>query len=72
MEVDKVGIYFNKANSTVVRITSPYWIPEEPDWVLVSNDPNLTLVTVRDLIEKNNLGGTSASIQWTGLKGSSD
>lgn len=68
MDVDKVGIYFNKTDSTVVRITSPYWIPEEPDWVLVSNDPNLTLLAVRDLIAENNLGGSSESIQWTGLK----
>ena len=47
MDRDKIGIYVNPSEGTVVRITSPYWLPEEPEWKLVTNDPNATLVSIR-------------------------
>ena len=36
MDRDKIGIYVNPGEGTVVRITSPYWLPEEPAWKLVT------------------------------------
>ena len=32
-QASKFGIYLNGKEHQVVRINSPYWIPEEPDWV---------------------------------------
>ena len=29
----KFGIYINAKENQVVRINSPYWFPEEPEWV---------------------------------------
>ena len=47
MDRDKIGIYVNPSQGTVVRITSPYWLPEEPAWKLVTDDPNATLVAIK-------------------------
>ena len=35
MDPNKIGIYFSSNENKVVRITSPYWLPEEPEWVMV-------------------------------------
>ena len=61
--VSKFGIYLNAAEGKVVRITSPYWFPEEPDWVYVTNEVNATLLQIRDLIEKN-LSQEAESVSW--------
>ncbi len=65
MDPKQVGIYFNAKEKSVVRITSPYWIPEAPDWVLVTNDPNATLAAVRDTLKKKRAWAASAaSVTW--------
>ena len=67
MEQSKIGIYVNATEGKVVRITSPYWIPEEPDWLLVTNEPNATLVTIRDIIKEKGLMSDPSSISWGSL-----
>ena len=67
MDPTRIGIYVNVTESRVVRITSPYWLPEEPEWILVTNDPNATLISVRAMIEERKLMLDSSSIQWTSL-----
>lgn len=62
--VSKFGIYLNAAESKVVRITSPYWFPEEPDWVYVTNEVNATLLRIRDLIGEQNLSQDTDSVSW--------
>ena len=62
--VSKFGIYLNAAEGKVVRITSPYWFPEEPDWVYVTNEVNATLLQIRDLIGKKNLSQEADSVSW--------
>jgi hypothetical protein len=48
----------------VVRITSPYWFPEEPDWVYVTNEVNETLLNIRQLIRDKNLADNPDSVTW--------
>lgn len=67
MEPRQIGIYVNAIEGKVVRITSPYWLPREPDWVLVTNDPNATLLAVRDMIKAKKLMANPAEVTWTGL-----
>ena len=67
MEPSKIGIYLNAKESSVVRITSPYWIPEQPDWVLVTNDPNSTLLSVRDTIKEKGLMSDPSGVAWGSL-----
>ena len=62
--VSKFGIYLNAAEGKVVRITSPYWFPEEPDWVYVTNEVNATLLQIRDLIGETNLSQEADSVSW--------
>lgn len=62
--VSKFGIYLNAAEGKVVRITSPYWFPEEPDWVYVTNEVNATLLQIRDLIGEKNLSQEADSVNW--------
>ena len=62
--VSKFGIYLNAAEGKVVRITSPYWFPEEPDWVYVTNEVNATLLQIRGLIGEKNLSQEADSVSW--------
>ena len=60
----KYGIYLNSKRFEVLRITSPYWLPETPDWVLISNDVNATLSCVKGMIKDNDSELDSEFIQW--------
>ena len=60
----KFGIYLNAAECKVVRITSPYWFPEEPDWVYVTNEVNATLLKIRDLIKDQGLSEDADNVAW--------
>ncbi|MBI4312965.1 MAG: hypothetical protein HY681_14485 [Chloroflexi bacterium] len=64
MDPNKVGIYFSAKEKKVVRITSPYWLPEPPDWVLVTNQPNETLLKVRDIIKQQKLLSDPSAVTW--------
>ena len=66
MEADtsKFGIYLNINEKQVVRITSPYWFPEEPEWVYVTVEVNATLLLIRDLIKQRCLVDDEKSITW--------
>ena len=64
MEPTKIGIYLNAKDGKVVRITSPYWIPDEPDWVLVTNEPNATLVSIRDMIKDKKMMSDPSGVVW--------
>ena len=48
-QTSKFGIYLNPAEGRVVRINSPYWIPEEPEWVFLTPEVNATLLQIREL-----------------------
>ena len=60
----KFGIYLNAKENTVVRINSPYWFPPEPDWVLVTNEVNMTLLKIRELAGEKKLISDPGKVQW--------
>ncbi len=60
----KFGIYLNSNDLKVVRITSPYWFPEPPDWVYVTDEVNATLLSIRDTIREKSLAEDSDSVTW--------
>ena len=62
--VDKFGIYLNPRDHKVVRITSPYWFPEEPDWVYVTGDVNATLLGIREIVRERSLALEPDTITW--------
>ena len=63
-QASKFGIYLNARENQVVRINSPYWIPEEPDWVLLTNEVNATLLDIREMAKEKGLSNDSGSITW--------
>jgi hypothetical protein len=63
-QASKFGIYLNSKENKVVRINSPYWIPEEPDWVFLTSEVNSTLLQIRDMAKEQGQSSESASITW--------
>ena len=63
-QASKFGIYLNATDNQVVRINSPYWIPEEPDWVFLTPEVNATLLNIRAMAQEKNLSTDSGSITW--------
>jgi hypothetical protein len=60
----KFGIYVNAKESKVVRINSPYWIPEEPDWVYLTPEVNATLLRIREMAQEQNLVSNPDELVW--------
>ena len=63
-QASKFGIYLNAKDNQVVRINSPYWIPEEPDWVFLTPEVNETLLNIREMAEEKGLSKDSGAITW--------
>ena len=66
-QTQKFGIYLNTKESTAVRITSPYWFPEGPEWVLLTPEVNATMLKIRELAREKNLVQDPDAIQWTSI-----
>ena len=47
-----------------MRITSPYWFPEEPEWVYLTNEVNATLLSVREMIREKSLSDDPDAVTW--------
>ena len=62
--VEKFGFYLNIESGLVVRITSPYWFPPEPDWVIGTREVNATLIDIRDSIKSKELFAKPESVVW--------
>ena len=60
----KFGIYVNSKDGEVVRINSPYWLPEEPDWVFLTPEVNSTLLQIRDLAKEKGLSEDPDTLTW--------
>ena len=60
----KFGIYINPKGKKVVRINSPYWIPEEPEWIFLTPEVNATLVRVREVAQQKQLVDDSSDLSW--------
>ena len=63
-QTSRFGIYLNPAQSQVVRINSPYWLPPAPEWVLLTPEVNATLLQVRELARQQGLTADPEAIRW--------
>ena len=63
-QASKFGIYLNDAEKKVVRINSPYWFPEEPEWVFLTPEVNATLLSIRDLAREQGASSDPDAITW--------
>ncbi|MDY6893643.1 MAG: hypothetical protein SVO26_08050 [Chloroflexota bacterium] len=64
MKNDKYGIYLNKKDCKVMRITSPYWIPSGDEWMLLTDDPNMSLLKIRELAGEKGIVSNTDTIVW--------
>lgn len=64
------GCYLNAQEKQVVRVTSPYWIPPQPPWVLLSDDVNATIKHLRQLAGEQRLVADPGEITWGQLPAS--
>ncbi len=63
-ERSRFGIYLNAQEKRVVRINSPYWIPEGPDWIYLTPEVNATLLQIRAMATEKNLVPDANEITW--------
>ena len=63
----KFGIYLNPRERKVVRINSPYWIPEEPEWIYMTAEVNASLVQIREMAREQALVSDANEITWTSI-----
>jgi hypothetical protein len=66
-QTSRFGIYLNPSQRQAVRINSPYWLPEAPDWVLLTTEVNATLLQVRELARQQGLSADPGAIRWGSL-----
>ena len=69
MADNKFGIYFNTSTGEILRINSPYWIPQEPEWIYVTEEVNATLREVKQAILDRKLMRIPQDITWGVLPG---
>ena len=60
----RFGIYLNMREKKVVRINSPYWIPEEPDWRFLTPEVNASLLRIRDMVSDQALVPDADELSW--------
>ena len=60
----KFGIYINAKENQVVRINSPYWFPEEPEWVFLTPEVNATLLNIREMAKEKGVSVDPETITW--------
>ena len=60
----RFGIYLNAQDRQVVRINSPYWFPEEPEWVYLTPEVNATLMQIRQMAADRSLINEPESLTW--------
>ena len=63
-QVSKFGVYLHPKENKAVRITSPYWIPEPPDWVYLTPEVNATLLKIREVAKEKKLSTQPEGITW--------
>jgi hypothetical protein len=49
LETKEVRHLLNKRKLKVVRVNSPYWTPEKPEWTFLTPKVNMTLLSIRQL-----------------------
>ena len=65
MEQGRFGIYLNVKEMKVARINSPRWIPEEPDWIYLTPEVNMTLLNIRKLAADKGMVSKPDDISWS-------
>ena len=64
MAEQKAGIYLNTQSNTVRRVGVGVNAPAGGEWVKVTDDPNMGILTIREVAQKDSLGSRPEEIRW--------
>jgi hypothetical protein len=62
----KIGIYVNAKRMQAFRASTTHSAPDDPDWILVSEDSMIGMVQVRSIARERQLVNDPEALQWTG------
>ena len=62
----QTGIYLNAKRLKAFRASTTHAAPAEPDWVLLSDDTMIGMVTVREIAQQRGLVEDPQQIEWIG------
>jgi hypothetical protein len=66
MAQGKIGIYLNPKRLKAFRASTVHAAPDSPDWVLISEDSMIGMVTIRELAKEGKLVDDPQQIEWIG------
>lgn len=58
------GIYLNPKQYLVKRASTPFAVPQGADWILVTEEYNTGLATIRSMAQEKNLVDDPSKLQW--------
>jgi hypothetical protein len=62
----QTGIYLNPKRLKAFRASTTHAAPSEADWVLLSDDTMIGMVTVREIAQQRGLVEDPQKIEWIG------
>lgn len=62
----QTGIYLNPRRLKAFRASTTHAAPQEPDWVLISDDTMIGMVTIREIAKERGLVPDPQQIEWIG------
>jgi hypothetical protein len=66
MAQGKIGIYLNPTRLKAFRASTVHAAPDSADWVLVSEDSMIGMVTIREIAKEKSLVEDPQKIEWIG------
>ena len=66
MAQGKVGIYVNPKRLKAFRASTVHAAPDDPNWILISEDSMIGMVTIREIAKERALVEHPEEIQWIG------
>jgi hypothetical protein len=61
-----IGIYLNPKRLKAFRASTVHAAPDSPDWVLISEDSMIGMVTIREIAKERSLVEDVQKIEWIG------
>jgi hypothetical protein len=61
-----IGIYVNPKTRQAFRASTTFAAPDDPDWVLISEDSMIGMVRIREIASERKLVADVSELQWTG------
>lgn len=61
-----IGIYVNPKTMQAFRASTTHAAPENPDWVLITEDSMVGMAKLREFVQERGLVAEPGQLQWVG------